>query len=61
MQNEVSAWIGWGNHVRQMRQINRTIERYRQIKERIADQALVDRAKELIAELEADKAALHPE
>ena len=42
-------------------EIDKTIERYRQIKERIADQALVDRARELIAELEADKAALHPE
>jgi len=41
-------------------EIDKTIERYRQIKERIADQALVDRAKELIAELEADKAALQP-
>ena len=41
--------------------IDKTIERYRQIKERIADQALVDRAKQLIAELETDKAALHPE
>jgi hypothetical protein len=41
--------------------IDRRVERYRQIKERIADQALVDRAKELIAELEADKAALHQE
>jgi hypothetical protein len=41
-------------------EIDRTIERYRQIKERIADQALVDRARELIAELEADKAALQP-
>lgn len=42
-------------------EIDKTIERYRAIKERLADQALVDRAKELIAELEADKAALHPE
>jgi hypothetical protein len=42
-------------------EIDKTIERYRRIKERILDQAFVDRAKELIAELEADKAALHPE
>ena len=41
-------------------EIDKTIERYRRIKERIQDQAFVDRAKELIAELEADKAALHP-
>ena len=42
-------------------EIDYTIERYRGIKERVSDQALVDRAKELIAELEADKAARHPE
>lgn len=42
-------------------EIDKTIERYREIKERVSDQALVDRAKELIAEFEADKAALHPE
>jgi hypothetical protein len=42
-------------------EIDKTIERYQGIKERVADQALVDRAKELIAEMEADKAALHPE
>ena len=41
-------------------EIDETIERYRGIKVRVADQALVDRAKELIAEFEADKAALHP-
>jgi hypothetical protein len=42
-------------------EIDKTIERYRGIKERVSDLALVDRAKQLIAELEADKAALHPE
>jgi hypothetical protein len=42
-------------------EIDRTIQRYRRIKERVAEQALVDRARELIAEMEADKAALHPE
>jgi hypothetical protein len=41
-------------------EIDKTIERYRGIKERVTDQALVDRAKELIAGFEADKAALHP-
>ena len=41
-------------------EIDKTIERYRGIKERVSDQTLVDRAKELIAEFEADKAALHP-
>ena len=42
-------------------EIDKTIERYRGIKARISDQALVGRAKELIAELEADKAAMHAE
>jgi hypothetical protein len=42
-------------------EIDKTIERYRRIKERVADHALVDRARELISEMEADKAALHPE
>ena len=42
-------------------EIDKTIERYRRIKERILDQAFVVRAKQLIADLEADKAALHPE
>jgi hypothetical protein len=41
-------------------EIDKTIERYRGIKARVADQAFVDRARELIAEFEADKAALHP-
>jgi hypothetical protein len=41
-------------------EIDKTIERYRRIRERILDQEFVDRAAELIAELEADKAALHP-
>jgi hypothetical protein len=42
-------------------EIDKTIVRYRTIKERVADPALVDRAGELIAEMESDKAALHPE
>jgi hypothetical protein len=42
-------------------EIDKTIERYRQIMRSIMDQLTVDRAKELIAELEARKAALHPE
>jgi len=40
---------------------DKTIERYRRIKERISDQQLIDGAQKLIDELEADKAALHPE
>ncbi len=42
-------------------EIDKTIERYRGLKERVLDQAVVDGAERLIAELEADKAALHPE
>jgi hypothetical protein len=41
-------------------EIDKTIERYRQIKRSILDQITVERAQELIAELEAQKAALHP-
>ena len=42
-------------------EIEKKIERYRQIERSIMDQLTVDRTKELIAELEAKKAALHPE
>ncbi|MBR1237087.1 hypothetical protein [Bradyrhizobium sp. AUGA SZCCT0182] len=42
-------------------EIDKTIERYRRIKQRILDQQLIDGAQKLIDELEADKAALHPE
>ena len=42
-------------------EIEKTIERYRQIQRSIMDQVTVDRAKELIADLERQKAALHPE
>lgn len=42
-------------------EIDKTIERYRRIKEKILDEAFVERATELIAELESDKAKLHPE
>jgi hypothetical protein len=42
-------------------EIDNTIERYRKIKRSIGDQVTVDRTKELIAELKAQKIALHPE
>ena len=42
-------------------EIGRTIERYRRLQERILDQAFLDRANELIAELEAEKTAVHSE
>jgi hypothetical protein len=42
-------------------EIDKTIERYRAIQRTILDQVTVDRAKEIVAELEAQKAALHPE
>ena len=40
------------------KEIDKTIERYRQIQERISDQQLMAGAKKLIAELEAAKAAI---
>ncbi len=42
-------------------EIDKKIERYRQIQRTILDQITVDRATEMVAELEAQKAALHPE
>jgi hypothetical protein len=41
--------------------IDKKIERYQSIRSQIADQITVDRIKELIAEMQAQKAALHPE
>jgi hypothetical protein len=41
-------------------EIDEKLRRYRQIVRSILDQATVDRAKELIADLEAQKLALHP-
>ena len=40
--------------------IDRTIERYRHVQRTILDQVTVDRVKEPIAELQAEKAGLHP-
>jgi hypothetical protein len=42
-------------------EIDRLIDRYRKIQRSIGDQVTVDRTKELIADLKAQKAALHPE
>jgi hypothetical protein len=42
-------------------EIDDTIERYRRILLAIGDQVTVERTKELIGELEARKAALHPD
>ncbi len=39
--------------------INKTIERFRQIRRPISDQLTLERAKQVIAELEEQKAALH--
>ncbi len=39
--------------------INRTIERFRQIRRSISDQLTLERARQVIAELEEQKAALH--
>ena len=45
----------------QCNEIARNIERYRRIQRTIADQVTVDRTKELITELLAQKAGLHPD
>jgi len=41
-------------------EIDRTIERYRRILLSIDDQLTVDRTRQLIADLQTQKAALHP-
>jgi hypothetical protein len=40
-------------------EIDKNIERYRRIQRTIGDQVTIDRTKELIADLQAQKAALH--
>jgi hypothetical protein len=42
-------------------EIDKRIERYRRILGSISDQITIDRSKELIADLQAQKASLHPE
>jgi len=42
-------------------EIDKTVERYRKILMSIGDQFTVDRVKELLAELQVEKVALHPE
>jgi len=42
-------------------EIDKKIVRYRRIQRNIADQGTIDGTKELIAELVAQKAKLHPE
>ena len=42
-------------------EIDQTIERYLHVQRTIRDEVTVDRAKELIAALEAQKATLHPD
>ena len=41
-------------------EIDKTIERYRRILLSISDDLTVDRTRQLIADLQAQKAALHP-
>jgi hypothetical protein len=41
-------------------EIDKSIERYRQVEKTILDQVTVDRAKEMIADLMTQKSALHP-
>jgi len=40
--------------------IQKTIQRYRRLQRAIADQLFIDRTGDLIAELQARRAALHP-
>ncbi|MBN8986693.1 MAG: hypothetical protein J0H42_00505 [Rhizobiales bacterium] len=61
-----NRWLGWlppatkqGIMCEKCDAIDKTIERYRQIQQRVLDQQLIDGTKKLIAELEAEKAALH--
>ena len=42
-------------------EIEKTIVRYQRILLSIGDQVIIDRTKELIADLESQKVALHPE
>jgi hypothetical protein len=42
-------------------EIDKTIERYRRILLAIGDQVTIDRVREVIRDLEAQKVALHPE
>jgi hypothetical protein len=42
-------------------EIDKTIERYRRILLAIGDQVTIDRVREVIGDLEAQKVALHPE
>jgi hypothetical protein len=42
-------------------EIDKNIERYRRIQRTIADQVTIDQTKDLIAELVAQKTALHPD
>jgi hypothetical protein len=42
-------------------EIDKKIERYRQVQRTILDRVTVDRAKEMVTELQSQKAALHPE
>jgi hypothetical protein len=42
-------------------EIDKTLERYRRILLAIDDQVTIDRTREMIGDLEAQKAAFHPE
>jgi hypothetical protein len=42
-------------------EIDKRIERYRRILRLISDQITIEQSKELIADLQAQKASLHPE
>jgi hypothetical protein len=42
-------------------ELDKKIERYRMVSSSVADQLTIDRIKGLIADLQAQKATLHPE
>jgi hypothetical protein len=48
-------------HVRQVPELDKMIERYRRVAALIGDAVTVQRAKELLEEVLAEKAKLHPE
>jgi hypothetical protein len=57
----LGANVGWRTMCEKCVEIDKAIERFRQVSWSICDQLTVERAKEVIADLEAKKATLHQE
>ena len=53
--------VGIGSDLCDIRRIDKTLERYRRVLLAIDDQVTVDRTREMVSDLEAQKVALHPE